>query len=300
MIVSLVQTAPILGETETNLNAAEALIGECDADLIVLPELFATGYFFESTEQSRVLAEPIPDGPTTLRLHRWARETGATIVAGIAESAPTREHPDRLFNSAVVVAPNGWLGTYRKTHLFYEETLHFTPGDSGFRVWTVTDRRGRSYRLGVMICFDWLFPESARALALAGADVIAHPSNLVLPHCPDSMPVRALENGVFTATANRVGQDSNGRETLTFIGRSRICAPNAAVLAEAPRDAPGIVSAEIDPRSARDKALNPYNDKMESRRPAVYAASASATADSTRETGSDDRSGSNASPVSVS
>ena len=300
MILSLVQTAPALGEIGANLDAAEAWVGKCDADLIVLPELFATGYFFESTEQAQGLAEPVPDGPTTQRLHRWARETGATFVAGIAESAPTRDHPDRLFNSAAVVTPNGWLGTYRKTHLFYEETLHFTPGDSGFRVWTVTDRRGKSYRLGVMVCFDWLFPESARALALAGADVIAHPSNLVLPHCPDSMPVRALENGVFTATANRVGQESNGRETLTFIGRSRICAPNARVLAEASQDAPAVVSAEIDPRAARDKTLNPYNDTLESRRPNVYADSAPAIAASTRATGSGDRSGSNVSPVRVS
>ncbi len=253
MIVSLVQSSPTLGEVEANLDAAEQAVGECNSDLIILPELFATGYFFESTEQAHALAEPIPDGPTSRRLHRWARETGATIVAGIAEAAATRSQPGRLFNSAVVVTPNGWLGTYRKTHLFYEETLHFAPGDSGFRVWTVTDRRGKSYRLGVMICFDWLFPESARTLALAGADIVAHPSNLVLPHCPDSMPVRALENGVFTATANRVGQDSNGREALTFIGRSRICGPDARVLAEAPHDQQAVVSAEIDPRLARDK-----------------------------------------------
>ena len=138
-------------------------------------------------------------------------------------------------------------------------------------MWTVADRRGLSYRLGVMICFDWIFPESARALALAGADVVAHPSNLVLPHCPDSMPVRALENRVFTATANRVGSDCDGRETLTFIGRSRICSPRGAVLAEASATEPGVVAAEIDPREARDKALNPFNDLLGDRRPDLYA-----------------------------
>lgn len=265
MVLSLLQTEPKLDKRESNLDAAETMVGETDADLIVLPELFATGYFFGSTEQAATLAEGIPDGPTVRRLERWARETGSTIVAGVAES-----DRGRLYNSAVVVTPNGWLGTYRKTHLFYEEALHFTPGDSGFQVWTVTDRRRKSYRLGVMICFDWLFPESSRALGLGGADVIAHPSNLVLPHCPDSMPVRALENGVFTATANRVGTESNGREALTFIGRSRICSPRAAVLAEASRDTPDIVSAEIDPREARDKALNPYNDTLGSRRPGLY------------------------------
>ncbi|HEX8387322.1 MAG TPA: nitrilase-related carbon-nitrogen hydrolase, partial [Rubricoccaceae bacterium] len=207
----------------------------------------------------------VPDGPTTRRLAGWARETGATFVAGVAERAG-----GTLFNSAVVVTPDGWLGTYRKTHLYYEETVHFAPGDTGLQVWTVADRRGHSYRLGVMVCFDWLFPESTRTLALAGADVVAHPSNLVLPHCPDAMPFRALENGVFTATANRVGTETNGREPLTFIGRSRICSPRAAVLAEGPTDRPAILTAEIDPYEARDKALNRYNDRLGSRRPDLY------------------------------
>ncbi|MEM1118224.1 MAG: nitrilase-related carbon-nitrogen hydrolase, partial [Bacteroidota bacterium] len=148
--------------------------------------------------------------------------------------------------------------------------LHFTPGDSGFQVWTVTDRRRRSYRLGVMVCFDWFFPEAARTLALAGADVIAHPSNLVLPHCPDAMRFRALENGVFTATANRIGTESNGREDLTFIGRSVLCGPDAQVLAEAPPDTEAVVSAEIDPHRARETALNRYNDRRTSRRPDLY------------------------------
>ncbi|MFO0767873.1 MAG: nitrilase-related carbon-nitrogen hydrolase [Nitrospiraceae bacterium] len=93
------------------------------------------------------------------------------------------------------------LGCYRKTHLFFEETLFFDPGDSGFQVWDVGGAK-----VGVMICFDWFYPESARTLALMGADIIAHPSNLVLPHCPDSMVTRCLENRVFSITANRIGR----------------------------------------------------------------------------------------------
>ena len=262
------------GAVAANLDRAEALVASAEArggaDLYVLPELFASGYFFASTDEAHSLAEDVPTGETTRRLERWAAETGATFVAGVPERDATRREP-RLFNSAVVVTPRGHLGTYRKTHLFYEETLHFAPGDSGFRVWTVTDRAGTSYRLGVMICFDWIFPESARALALAGADVIAHPSNLVLPYCPDAMPIRALENGVFTATANRIGTESNGREGLTFIGRSRICGPGATVLADAPGDAEGVFTAEIDPREARSTRLNAYNDRVADRRPSFYA-----------------------------
>lgn len=263
--MSCIQSCPSLGQVQANLDALDGRVGEANADLVVLPELFATGYFFASTEQVRSLAEAVPDGATTRRLEQWAQETGATIVAGIAE-----KDGDHIYNSAVVVTPKGWLGTYRKTHLFYEETLHFTPGDTGFEVWTVTDRRRRSYRLGVMVCFDWFFPEAARSLALGGADVIAHPSNLVLPHCPDAMRFRALENGVFTATSNRVGTESNGEEDLTFIGRSVVCGPDASVLAEAPGDTEAVISVDIDPRDARDASLNAFNDRRSSRRPALY------------------------------
>lgn len=272
MIITCVQSNPNLGQVEANLDALDERVGGADADLIVLPELFATGYFFASTEQVQGLAEAVPDGPTTRRLERWARESGATIVAGLAERAG--EH---IYNSAIVVSPKGWLGTYRKIHLFYKETLHFMPGDTGFEVWTVTDRRRRSYRLGVMVCFDWFFPEAARSLALAGADVIAHPSNLVLPHCPDAMRFRALENGVFTATANRIGTESNGQEDLTFIGRSVICGPDASVLAEAPTDAEAVIAADIAPHDARDASLNAFNDRRNSRRPEHYRLGPSVT-----------------------
>ena len=266
MIITCIQADPAIGEVEANLDACAQPVLDADADLVVLPELFATGYHFESTEQARSLAEPAATGPTAQRLATWAAETGATIVAGIAE-----RDGDALYNSAVVVTPNGWLGTYRKTHLYAQETLHFRPGDSGFPVWTVTDRQRRPYRLGAMVCFDWIFPESARTLAQRGADVIAHPSSLVLPHCPSAMPIRALENGVFTATANRIGTESNGTDSLTFIGRSLICSPNAEVLASAPPDRPATIRAEIDPLQARQSAVNEYNDRWRDRRPEHYA-----------------------------
>lgn len=265
MTLACLQTEPQLGKTAQNLDAVEPAVRGADADLVVLSELFASGYFFESTDQVAALAEPIPSGPTTQRLIAWAAATGSVIVAGLPE-----RDGDHLYNSAVVVTKDGCLGIYRKAHLYYEETLHFTPGTDGFPIWTVTDRNRKSYRLGVMICFDWFFPESARSLALNGADVIAHPSNLVLPHCPSAMPIRALENGVFTATANRVGTESNGSETLSFIGQSVICSPSAEVLAKAPEQGAATIRAEIDPRQARETALNPYNDRRRDRRVELY------------------------------
>ena len=266
MRIALLQYDSKYLETERNLDAVEDLLGNMEADLIVLPELFTSGYFFQSTADARSAAEPIPGGPTVQRLILWANASGGTFVAGLVEEAAN----GTLYNSAVVVTPRGWLGTYRKTHLFYEEKLHFAPGDSGFPVFTVTDRVGKAYRLGVMICFDWYFPEAARSLALAGADVIAHPSNLVRPDCPRSMPIRALENHVFTATANRIGRETKGEEVLTFIGQSLICDPSGQVLASASHTETELLSVEIDPATARDRQITAHNHLFEDRRPEFY------------------------------
>jgi len=263
--IHALQYSPHYLQPTLNLDRIERWPSLLDADLVVLPELAATGYFFRSPEDARSVAEEVPDGATVRRMEAWARESGATIVAGLVERAG-----ETLYNSAVVVTPRGWLGTYRKVHLYYQEKLHFAPGDLGFPVWTVTDRAGRAYRLGVMVCFDWYFPEAARSLALAGADVIAHPSNLVRSDCPRSMPIRALENHVFTVTANRIGNEESAGERLSFIGRSLICDPRGEVLASAGAEDETIIAADISPREARDRRLNAHNDLFADRRPETY------------------------------
>jgi len=102
------------------------------------------------------------------------------------------------------------LGTYRKIHLFYKEKLYFAPGENPPKVFNVN-----GVNIGVMICFDWIFPETARTLSLQGAELIAHPANLVLPYCQNAMITRSIENRVFTATANRVGSELREDEQLT-------------------------------------------------------------------------------------
>lgn len=261
------QFAPAYLDVESNLQAVESKILSVDADLIVLPELFTSGYFFRSADDLARVAEPIPEGATTKALQSWASSVDATIVAGLAERAK-----DRYYNSAIVVRPTGSIDTYRKVHLFYEEKTLFEPGDLGFRVFNETTRSGTEYRLGVMVCFDWYFPEAARTLALRGADIIAHPSNLVLPHCPDSMPVRARENHVFTITANRYGTETKGDETLTFIGMSEVCDPNGSLLRRAGKTEDEVGVVELNPHDARDRRINRYNDVLADRRPRTYAA----------------------------
>ncbi len=265
MRVAYVQYNPAYLKVKQNLNQIEILLEGVEADLIVLPELFASGYFFRSREDLEAVAETIPEGPTTQWMLEWCRKTGAILVGGLPE-----RDGDRFYNSAVVAGPQGLIGRYRKVHLFYEEKLHFSPGDLGFQVFEVSDRNSQFYQLGVMICFDWYFPEAARTLALQGADVIAHPSNLVRPDCPRAMPIRALENHVFTITANRYGAESNGRETLHFIGHSLICDPAGRVLQEAPPEGDQVGIAEIKPQEARNRRITAYNDLFEDRRPDSY------------------------------
>lgn len=261
MRVGFYQFDPHFGEVAKNLDIVTAKLDQAEADLIVLPELFASGYQFVSKEEVHRLSESIPGGPTTRRLMEIAKRRRMHIVAGLPELAA-----GRCYNSAVVVGPSGFLGCYRKTHLYFEETLFFAPGDSGFHVWDI----GLA-KIGVMICFDWYYPEAARSLALQGADILCHPSNLVLPNCPDSMPVRCLENRVFAVTCNRIGGEARGgKDPLIYIGNSEIVTPKGAILHRAPRDREDLAILDIDPTEARNKQLNRFNDLLRDRRTGLY------------------------------
>ena len=255
------QFNPVFGKKEENLKKVFSAITDADADLLVLPEFFATGYQFVSQEEVSGLSEPIPDGDTTERLSELSRQKGIYLVAGLPE-----RDGDRFFNSAVLSGPDGFIGVYRKTHLFFEEKLYFSPGDTGFKVWDT-----KVGRIGIMICFDWFFPEAMRALALMGADIITHPSNLVLPYCPAAMPIRCLENRVFAVTANRVGEENRkAGQSLRFIGQSQITSPEGKIVIRAPENDEAILIAEINPETARNKNLNPLNNIFNDRRPEMY------------------------------
>jgi predicted amidohydrolase len=255
---ALVQTQPRFGEVAANLDAALALI-PAGCELAVLPELCGTGYQFSDREELQSLAEPVPDGPSCGALREHAAATGTTVAAGLAE-----RDGDRLYNTAVLVHPDGQVDRYRKLHLFWDEKLIFTPGDLGLPVF-----RACGTVVGLMICFDWLFPEAAGTLARRGARVIAHPSNLVLPHCPDVMPLRALENRVFTLTANRVGTEHRGPQRLRFIGRSVAASPRGERLVECGGDTVEAVAVDLD-LDLCDPYLTPRNHVVADRRPEFY------------------------------
>jgi len=269
MKVGFVQIDCRFGEIEDNMEKAAVLISRKSADLWVLPELFNTGYQFVSKREVAALAEPVPEGPTTQGLIAAAKEMRTSIVAGLAERSR-----GKFYNTSVLVGPRGFVGIYRKIHLFYEEKRWFTPGNLPFKVYPVGYKRPRGghlkARIGMMICFDWIFPESMRTLALLGADIVCHPSNLVLSTCPDAMVTRCLENRVFAITANRVGAESRGKEVLRYIGRSEIVNPNGRILTRGSDKEEAVHVMEIDPILARNKRVNRYNHLLNDRREKFY------------------------------
>ena len=255
------QTHPEFGAVAANRTQAKNLWGERTANLLVLPELFNTGYQFRSLAEAQNLSEPIPDGPTTEFLIDWARASGMVIVAGLAE-----REGDTLYNSAVIVGPRGTIGKFRKAHIFDTETQFFQPGNLPFTVFDAGFAK-----IGIMICFDWRFPETARTLALQGADVIAHPANLVLPDCPQAMITRCLENRVFAVTADRVGTEQRlPEEPLKFIGQSQAVDPDGTVLVRASEDREEAQVVALDLDKARNKKINGHNDLFADRREDLY------------------------------
>ena len=256
--IAVVQTNPTFGEGLRNVHEALLLMESSAADLYVLPELFASGYNFADEAEVRSLAEPA-DGSTFRTMSEWTRKHSTYVVYGFAE------HSDRIYNSAVLVGPDGMVGMYRKVHLFDRENLFFAPGNLGFPVFNLPFGK-----IGIMICFDWIYPESARSLMIKGAQLIAHPANLVLANCPDAMVTRCLENRVFTATADRIGVENRGGVDLKFIGRSEIVAPNGKILCRLGEHEPAISTVDVDLTLADKKQVNEYNHLIKGRRPDQY------------------------------
>ncbi len=260
MKVGFIQFDPLFGEVDRNLETAGRLIEGVEADLLVLPELFNTGYLFTDAGEVAALSEEIPGGKTADFLMGLAKRKGIHLLGGLAERDGAR-----CYNSAVLVSPRGVVGTYRKVHLFFEEKLWFAPGEGEFPVFDIG-----VCRLGVMICFDWFFPESARVLALKGAQVIGHPANLVLPYCQEAMKTRCLENRVFAVTCNRTGAEHRGGKSLSYTGKSQVLGVRSEVLLRAGEDEETAGVVTIDPALADEKVLNAHNDIFRDRRPRFY------------------------------
>lgn len=261
MKVGYVQMRPVLHNVEANLEKIARMIADVDADLLVLPELCTTGYLFKHRDELASYAEPIVGGRAAERFSELAKENACNFVAGIAEV----DGP-RVFNSSVLISRSGDIcGCYRKIHLFWDEKDLFDPGENDPLVFTV-----EGTRLGLMVCFDWIFPEVTRILALAGADVVCHSANLVLPYAHEAMVTRALENRVFVILSNRVGHERLHDQTLHFNGSSRIIDPTGAVVVSSDESCEDVQVVEIHPEEARNKMITPRNHVLSDRRPERY------------------------------
>ena len=262
LTLAVVQFPPGFGEKEKNLSRMQELVEDVTADIIVFPELSTTGYFFLSRDEVAKAAEPVA-GPSGEFFQDMARSKNAVIVAGFAE-----RHQTNFYNSCLVVVPevkNPYV--YRKTHLFYKEHACFDPGDTGFFV--IEDKK-RDVCIGPMVCYDWRFPESARVLALLGADLIVCPANLVTEAWRRVMPARAIENNVYLAVGNRAGVEKREGEELRFKGNSAIYDYNGQEIKEAGEEKDEVLLTEIYPSKTRDKSFNPINNVLTDRQPHHY------------------------------
>ncbi|WP_323154506.1 nitrilase family protein [Pseudomonas alvandae] len=272
--VAVVQFDPQVGinNRETNLQRSLALAQEAvdgGANLVVLPELSNVGYFFSSRQDAFEHAESVPDGRSVQAWIDFARQQQVFLVAGLAEREGMR-----LFNTGVLVGPDGFIGKYRKAHLWNLEKLWFTPGDVGFPVFETSIGR-----IGLLICWDIWFPEVPRILSQQGADIICSLNNWVWTPPPlfddagkcmaSYLTMTAAHvNNVFIAAASRIGEERGAR----YLGCSLIAGTNGwPIGAVASADQQEILFADIDLTSSRSAAIwNNLNDLHRDRRADLY------------------------------
>jgi predicted amidohydrolase len=242
--VAVAQLDPKLGEKQRNLEVCLARLEDAvaaGAELLVLPECAVPGYMFDSAEEALSLAEEIP-GPTTEALADECRRLDAHAVCGLLE-----RDGDVLHNAAVLVGPDGLVGTYRKTHLPFLGVDRFAAAGDELSVFETP-----LGWIGIEICYDLRFPEATRTLALRGADIVAHPTNFPVAARIQTELItvaRAAENRVYLLTANRVGKE----RWAEFCGWSQIVDPYGRRLAEADGTEETLLVADVDVEKARDK-----------------------------------------------
>lgn len=233
MKVELAQLAGRDNATAYNLARALAAIAACAADtqLIVFPETHLMG--FPSADTVAAVAEPL-DGPTVTAICQAARARDLSVVIGVAEN-----DQGRFYNTTLLITPEGIALRYRKTHLWASDRGVFEPGDR----YATCEWNG--LRVGLLICYDIEFPESARALAQLGADLLIVTNGNMDPYGPThrtAIMARAQENQVFALMVNRVDGGDGG---LTFAGGSALVDPFGTLVYEAGREE-GQCSVEMD------------------------------------------------------
>ncbi|MDD2450164.1 MAG: N-carbamoylputrescine amidase [Sulfurimonas sp.] len=263
-------------DRDANVNKAEKLVREASkngAKIILLPELFESLYFCKDMDEKYFsLASGLKDNSLIERFATLAQELGIVLLVSYFEKSG-----EEYFNSLVVVDADGKImDNYRKTHIpcgpGYEEKFYFKPGDSGFKVYDT-----RYGKLGVGICWDQWFCETARALTLMGAEIIFYPTAIgsepeihvdSKDHWQRVQMGHAATNTVPVVVANRIGEEVGESCTLTFYGSSFITDYTGAKIAEASRDKEEIIYAEFDLNEIAKQ--REYWGLLRDRQPASY------------------------------
>lgn len=267
--LATVQFEPRIGYKDDNVKRSIELINQAadkGAKLITLPEMCNTGYMFNTREECHALAEKIPEGPTTQAWMKVAKERGVYVCAGIGEMDVDGK---RLYNSAVLVGPDGYIGTHRKLHLWCDDKVFMEPGNLGYQVFDTPIGR-----IAMLICFDMWYFENFRILALMGADIVLCPSNWV-----DGVPldlrtlgpnlalVNAGCNNIFVVATDRVGVERGCK----FPGLSCIVGPEGWYRAgPASVENEEILTAEVNLMQARRLNWNSMHVVHRDRRTDVY------------------------------
>ncbi|WP_206811671.1 carbon-nitrogen hydrolase family protein [Paradesulfitobacterium ferrireducens] len=245
--VAAVQMDPKIGQLELNLEQTRAFVQEAareGAKLVVFPECSLTGYCFASEEEARSKALVIGDQWTT-QLHKLAAQLDVYVIVGFVELL--RED---IYNTFLVVGPEGVKGHYRKAHLPTLGVDNFTKaGTETFEL--IETSLGK---IGPLVCYDARFPEQSRILSLKGADILVHITNLPLTASAQVdflLPTRANENRVFVLSSDRVGEERGYK----FLGRSSIYGVDGEVLAQANNVDETIIYADLDFSLARQKEV---------------------------------------------
>lgn len=242
---------------KVNFSKVQRLLVQAkDAELVLLPELANSGYNFTDRQQALLLSDTLINSKYVEMLSAHSRKTNQYIVSGFLE-----KEGQELFNTSLLFLPDGRIERYRKIHLFMNEKQIFAKGNLGLPVFDLD-----GYKLGMLICFDYLFPEVWRIMALKGADVIAHPSNLVTYKAFKVVPAQAVINRFFIFTTNRIGTERD----ISFSGRTFAVDPEGEIIAEASPDQQEIVFTTIDPLHSRNKMLTPKNHVLDDRFPEEY------------------------------
>jgi predicted amidohydrolase len=267
--IAVQQLEPVVGELERNRGLALAAIREATAagaEIVVLPELVTSGYVFRSRDEAAAVA--IAREHELLR--EWAHAAGdAVVIGGFCE----RGEDGQLYNSAALIDGGALRAVYRKLHLWDHEKLVFEPGSGPPPVLDT-----RAGRIGVMICYDLEFPELTRWVGLAGAQLLAVPTNWPLVPRPEGeRPPEAViamaaarVNRMAIACADRLGTERG----VEWTGGATIVGVDGWVAAE--RRDPGLLVAELDLAHALEKRLTDHADAFGDRRPDIYAALAEA------------------------